>query len=216
MCSSYYRAHFGADRLILVFAGDVDVAALKRAVTAAFGGWHRAASFARHRDGACARSAAAACCWWIRPSSAQTYFWIANVGVNKHYAQHAALDLVNTLYGGRFTSILNTELRIKSGLSYGARAGFTRSTAAGEFAIRSFTDTENTAKALESVYRDAHAPAAGWRHRRDARLRAAAMCSASIRSTSRRPATGRRRSWSWSSTGSARSTSTTTPRSCVR
>jgi predicted Zn-dependent peptidase len=56
---------------------------------------------------------------------------------------------VNTLYGGRFTSILNTELRIKSGLSYSARAGFTRSTAAGEFAIRSFTDTENTAKALE-------------------------------------------------------------------
>ncbi len=83
------------------------------------------------------------------PESAQTYFWLANVGVNKRYPQHAALDLVNTLYGGRFTSMLNTELRIKSGLSYSARAGFYRGTVAGEFAIRSFTDTANTRKALD-------------------------------------------------------------------
>ena len=48
------------------------------------------------------------------PESAQTYFWLANIGVNKRYTYHAALDLVNTLYGGRFTSILNTELRIKT------------------------------------------------------------------------------------------------------
>jgi predicted Zn-dependent peptidase len=45
--------------------------------------------------------------------------------------------------------MLNTELRIKSGLSYSARAGFFRGTVAGEFAIRSFTDTANTRKALD-------------------------------------------------------------------
>ena len=48
---------------------------------------------------------------------------------------------MNTLYGGRFTSIINTELRIKSGLSYGARSGFTRGTVPGEFAIHSFAET---------------------------------------------------------------------------
>jgi predicted Zn-dependent peptidase len=69
--------------------------------------------------------------------------------VNKRYRHHAALDLVNTLYGGRFTSMLNTELRIRSGLSYSARASFFRGTVAGEFAIRSFTDTVNTRKALD-------------------------------------------------------------------
>jgi predicted Zn-dependent peptidase len=79
----------------------------------------------------------------------QTHFWIGAVGVDRHYPHRAALDLVNTLYGGRFTSIVNTELRIKSGLSYGARSGFTRGTVAGEFAIHSFAETENTRKALE-------------------------------------------------------------------
>jgi predicted Zn-dependent peptidase len=144
----YHRAHFGADRLILVFAGDLDVAALKQAVSDAFGSWHRAATaLAMVTEPARVRGRRVLLV--DSPESSQTYFWIANVGVNKRYPEHAALDLVSTLYGGRFTSLLNTELRIKSGLSYGARATFTRSVAAGEFAIRSFTDTENTAKALE-------------------------------------------------------------------
>ena len=144
----YYRTHIGADRLILVFAGDVDVATLKRDVAAAFGGWRKAAARAMPVAEP-ARVHGRRVLLVDSPDSAQTYFWLANVGVNKQYSEHAALDLVSALYGGRFTSILNTELRIKSGLSYSARAGFTRTTAAGEFAIRSFTNTENTGKAID-------------------------------------------------------------------
>jgi zinc protease len=144
----YYERHFGADRLILVVAGDVDVPALKRDVVEAFGGWREAASKLVPPTEP-ARVKGRRVLLVDSPGSAQTYFWLANVGVNKRYPHHAALDLVNTLYGGRFTSILNTELRIKSGLSYSARAGFARGTVAGEFSIRSFTDSENTRKALD-------------------------------------------------------------------
>jgi len=145
---NYYRTQFGADRLILIFAGDVDAPALQAAVTKMFGGWHKATRSApavvapvrlRQRRVLLIDS----------PGSVQTYFWIGNVGVDRRYPARAALDLVNTLYGGRFTSILNTELRINSGLSYGARSGFTRGAVAGEFAIRSFTQTENTGKAID-------------------------------------------------------------------
>jgi predicted Zn-dependent peptidase len=38
---------------------------------------------------------------------------------------------------------------VKSGLSYGARSGFTRGSVAGEFAIRSFAQTQDTGKALD-------------------------------------------------------------------
>jgi predicted Zn-dependent peptidase len=144
----YYRAHIGADRLILVFAGDLDVGALKRDVTARLGDW-RKASVSAAPVAEPLRARGRRVLLVDSPDSAQTYFWIGNVGVNKRYPEHAALDLVSTLYGGRFTSMLNTELRIKSGLSYSARAGFARMTAAGEFAIRSFTDTENTGTALD-------------------------------------------------------------------
>lgn len=145
---AYYADHFGADRLILVVAGDLDVPALHRQVQEAFGNWRRAGT-PLLRPSEAPRSQGRRVLLVDSPESAQTYFWLANVGVNKRYRHHAALDLVNTLYGGRFTSMLNTELRIKSGLSYSARAGFFRGTAAGEFAIRSFTDTANTRKALD-------------------------------------------------------------------
>jgi predicted Zn-dependent peptidase len=148
----YYRGQFGADRLILVFAGDIDTELLKRSVTKMFGNWPRApqsaASLAQP-----VRTRQRRVLLIDSPGSVQTYFWIGNVGVDRRYAGRAALDLVNTLYGGRFTSILNTELRIKSGLSYGARSVFTRGTVAGEFAIRSFAQTENTGKAIDLALR---------------------------------------------------------------
>ena len=144
----YYRAQFGADRLTLVFAGDVDVDLLKRGVTKLFGSWSRAAQ-PTARLTAPVRAKRRRVLLIDSPGSVQTYFWIGNVGVDRRYEGRAALDLVNTLYGGRFTSILNTELRIKSGLSYGARSGFTRGTVAGEFAIRSFAQTENTGQAID-------------------------------------------------------------------
>jgi zinc protease len=144
----YYAAHFGADRLTLVFAGDVDSAWLRRMVARLFGGWRTAVARAP-RLAPTARLHGRRVLLIDSPGSVQTHFWIGNVGVDRRYPQRAALDLVNTLYGGRFTSIINTELRIKSGLSYGARSGFTRGTVAGEFAIHSFAETDNTVKALE-------------------------------------------------------------------
>jgi zinc protease len=143
----YYRAHVGADRLTLVFAGDVDARALERAVRRAFGEAPPAGA-SLPQPPAAARLRGRRVFLIDSPDSEQAHFWIGNVGVSRHFAPRAALDLVNTLYGGRFTSMLNTELRIRTGLSYGARSTFTRSATPGEFAIRSFTQTESTALAL--------------------------------------------------------------------
>jgi zinc protease len=144
----YYSAHFGADRLTLVFSGDVDSAWLRRMVAKLFGRW-RAASAPAPRLNPAAPLRGRQVLLIDSPGSVQTYFWVANVGVDRHYRHRAALDLVNTLYGGRFTSIINTELRINSGLSYGARSGFTRGTVPGEFAIQSYAEAINTDKALD-------------------------------------------------------------------
>lgn len=145
---SYWRDHFGADRTTLIFSGDIDSIWLREAVTRIFGSWPKARAPvpalpvplpAKGRRVLLVDS----------PGSTQTYFWIGNLGVARRYPARAALDVVNTLYGGRFTSILNTKLRIESGLSYGASASFNRGSVPGEFSIRSFTQTENTTKALD-------------------------------------------------------------------
>jgi len=145
---TYHSLDFSPERATLVFAGDLDPKWMKQALTAAFGGWARSKPEITELKPA-PRVTGRRVLLVDSPGAVQTYFWLGNVGVEKRYSGRPALDLVNTLYGGRFTSILNTELRIKSGLSYGASSSFTRGSVPGEFAIRSFTQTENTGKALD-------------------------------------------------------------------
>jgi zinc protease len=145
---SYHAQNFSPERVTLVFAGDLDPKWMKQTLTTAFGGWAKSRPAVVELKPA-PRVTGRRVLLVDSPGAVQTYFWLANVGVDKRYSGRPALDLVNTLYGGRFTSILNTELRIKSGLSYGASSSFTRGSVPGEFAIRSFTQTENTGKALD-------------------------------------------------------------------
>ncbi|HZO23995.1 MAG TPA: pitrilysin family protein [Steroidobacteraceae bacterium] len=143
---------FGADRLTLVFAGDIDSEWLTRAVEQTFADWPRAQRTVS-KLAQPARLGKRRVLLVDSPGSTQSYFWIGDVGVDRHYRERPALDLVNTLFGGRFTSMLNTELRVKSGLSYGARSGFARGSVAGEFAIRSFVQTPDTSSALNLALR---------------------------------------------------------------
>jgi predicted Zn-dependent peptidase len=144
----FYRAHFGADRTTLVVTGDVDARALRAAVERAFSGWARAAGAAPQVRPAPATTGRRVLLV-DQPGSSQTYFWLANVGVARSFPDRAPLDVVNTLYGGRFTSVLNTELRVRTGLTYGASSSFTRGSVPGEFAIVSFTQTASTERALD-------------------------------------------------------------------
>jgi predicted Zn-dependent peptidase len=145
---AHYAAQYGADRLTLIFVGDLDVASMTAAVQKAFGGWRRAGAPLAALTPT-ARVSGRRVLLVDQPDAAQTHFWLANVGVARTFPDRAPLDVVNTLFGGRFTSILNTELRIKSGLSYGAASGFSRGSVPGEFAIRSFTQTSTTREAID-------------------------------------------------------------------
>jgi zinc protease len=147
----YHAANFAADRTTLVFAGDLDPKWMRQALTTAFSSWAKSTSSLAKLTPA-PRVTGRRVLLVDSPGAVQTYFWMGNVGVDRQYSGRAALDLVNTLYGGRFTSILNTELRVKSGLSYSASSGFTRGSVPGEFAIHSFTQTANTAKAIDLTF----------------------------------------------------------------
>src|SRR5260221_98959 len=146
--SAYYAAQAGADRATLVIGGDFDPARISKEGTAVFGAWPRAASMLAPLPGP-ARVHGRRVLLVDAPGSAQTYLWLGNVGVPRRYPQRAALNISSTAFGGSFGSMLNQELRVKAGLSYDASASFNRGTVAGEFAISSFTQTENTARALE-------------------------------------------------------------------
>jgi zinc protease len=84
-----------------------------------------------------------------KPDATQTFFRIGNVGVARSNPDRVWVNVVNTVFGGRFTSWLSTELRIKSGLTYGASSGFDERLKSGPFSINSFTPNATTAQAID-------------------------------------------------------------------
>jgi predicted Zn-dependent peptidase len=79
----------------------------------------------------------------------ETTFMIGSEGVAWNNPDLTQIDVINTILGGRFTSWLNTELRINSGLTYGARSGFRHYKYGGTFYAYSFTAKENTVEAID-------------------------------------------------------------------
>jgi zinc protease len=84
-----------------------------------------------------------------KDDSRETTFMIGGKGVAWNNPDILQIDIVNTILGGRFTSWLNTALRINSGLTYGARSGFTHYKYNGTFFAYSFTATKNTVEAID-------------------------------------------------------------------
>ncbi len=77
------------------------------------------------------------------PSSLQTYFRAGGPGIERTDPDYPARYLANTILGGRFTSRLNTALRIESGLTYGANSWFDDERG-GAFTIDTYTETAKT------------------------------------------------------------------------
>ena len=84
-----------------------------------------------------------------KPDATQTYFAFGNIGTTVNDPDRVAIRVVNTVFGGRFTSLLNEALRVESGLTYGAQSSFDLRKAPGTFGIYSFTRNETTVQAID-------------------------------------------------------------------
>ena len=129
-------------------SGDFDLAEMRGLLTDAFGEWRAAGEPLPELD-APEYEAGRRVLLIDKPGATQTYFWIGNVGVARSYSRRADLDLANTLFGGRFTSMLNTALRVESGLTYGARSRLSQPTLPGSVGISSYTETSTSFEAID-------------------------------------------------------------------
>jgi zinc protease len=143
-----YRANFGGDRLILSVVGDFDSKRMEAALRSAVGGWARA-------PGALAgvpeprRLEGRRVLLLDKPDATQTYFWIGNLGISRTDPDRNAVDAANTYFGGRFTSMLSTALRIRSGLTYHIGCNVIRYARPGPIEIPAYTKTESTQRAID-------------------------------------------------------------------
>ena len=135
--------------LILTVAGDFDPQQTLEAVKKAFGNAPAGTAYTPVKD---AKPEAGARLLLVdKPDATQTYFIIGMPGVPRNNPDRFKLQVLNTLFGGRFTSILNDELRVNTGLTYGANSAVERQRLPGAIYISTFTKTDSTEKAMDTA-----------------------------------------------------------------
>lgn len=83
-----------------------------------------------------------------KPERTQTQILVGRLGTHPHDADHVALSLANTAFGGTFTARLMQEIRAKRGWSYGASARLSIDQRRHAFSIWTFPAAEQAADCL--------------------------------------------------------------------
>ncbi|MGH9729516.1 MAG: insulinase family protein [Candidatus Acidiferrales bacterium] len=86
-----------------------------------------------------------------KPDAVQTQIRVGKLGIRRNNPDYIPLLVANRIFGGGYNSRLNTEVRIKKGLTYGANSSFDANRFAGDFVADTFTRTEATAEATKLV-----------------------------------------------------------------
>ena len=144
----YHKRMYAGRNMIVVVAGDIDAAAATKKIVATFGtiAAGKDYSWVKHEKPG---TSSARVVIIDKPDSTETRFRIGQPGVERTHPDRITLWIVNTLFGGRFTSILNDELRVNTGLTYGASSRVEQAHLPGSIYISTFTKTETTARTID-------------------------------------------------------------------
>jgi zinc protease len=146
--TKFYETNYAPGNTILAIAGEFNSAQMRAKIEQALGGW-TAKPAALPAVPAPLPVKGKKLLLVDKPDSTQTFFVFGNVGTAENDPDRVAIRVVNTIFGGRFTSELNEALRVESGLTYGAAAFFDSRKEPGAFAIYSYTKNESTVQAID-------------------------------------------------------------------
>jgi predicted Zn-dependent peptidase len=144
----FYEANYAPSNTIIAIAGEFDAADMKSKLEQTFGAWP-ARAVKSEAIPPVTPAKGKRLLLIDKPDASQVYFAIGNTGVSATDPDRTAIRVVNTIFGGRFTSELNEALRVESGYTYGAESFFDDRKVAGPFAIFSFTKNETTTPAID-------------------------------------------------------------------
>jgi len=127
--ATYYRP----DNAVLVFAGDIDLDRAVQAATRAFGDWKAPATPLPKPPAGVGKSRLASAVAVDVPGSGQAAVTAVHAGIARNASDFYAGLVTNAVLGGSYSARLNQEIRIKRGLSYGARSSLDARRQGGSF-----------------------------------------------------------------------------------
>jgi len=146
----FYAKRLRPDRAIAAVVGDIDKAKLVALLESTVGHWPNPAGAApADVVPALPKPKGRTLLLIDKPDANQAYFMLGAPGYAMGDKITAPASVMNTLFGGRFTSWLNTELRIKRGLTYGANSGARSWAVGGVFTVSSYTKNDKIGEMLD-------------------------------------------------------------------
>ncbi len=148
---AYYNKYYGPKGAIGALVGNIEKAEALRLLNAAFGGWKGASPPAAAMP-PLPEPKGMKLLLIDKPDATQAYWILGAPGFSLNDKVNPTASVMNTLFGGRFTSWLGTEMRIKRGLTYGASSSFQTFRNGGLFHASSYTRNEKIGEMLDILF----------------------------------------------------------------
>jgi zinc protease len=143
--NAFYKANYIPNGSSIAIVGDFSAKEMKIRLNKLFAEWKKSSLPQQNlASKAIAYPASARVLLVNKDDARETTFLIGGKGVNRNNPDYVAIEVINTVFGGRFTSWLNDKLRVNSGLTYGAGSRFSSLKNAGTFFVSTFTATKTT------------------------------------------------------------------------
>ncbi|MEP6618102.1 MAG: pitrilysin family protein [bacterium] len=143
----FYTTFYRPNNATLLVVGDVQPDDIERRVNVLFGAWTRGEIPAVATTVVNAPKGTTVILV-DKPGAAQSSFRLGGIGAARNTADYYALQVLNTLLGGSFSSRLNQNLREVHGYTYGANSSFSYRRSAGPFIASAEVVSAKTDSAL--------------------------------------------------------------------
>ena len=145
--AGFYRAYYRPNDARILMVGDITLAQARGLVAARFGAWPQG-DVPGLAGGTAPATATRAVYLIDKPGAAQSVIRIGHIGPARSTPDWYALEVLNTILGGAFTSRLNQNLRETHGYTYGAFSQFAARRLAGAFVALASVVTAKTDSSL--------------------------------------------------------------------
>lgn len=153
----YWNRAADPRRATLIVTGDVTPAEARQWAQRHFGEWEAPTQILgkpRASDVALPSAGSTRVILVDKPNAPQSVVTIGGPGVDRDNPDYPAIQLLNTVLGGSFSSRLNDILREQKGYSYGAGSGWSFSPVAGPFTASAAVRTDVTDSSVAIFFRE--------------------------------------------------------------
>ncbi|HEV7700455.1 MAG TPA: pitrilysin family protein, partial [Pyrinomonadaceae bacterium] len=151
---NFHRGNFAPENAVLIFTGNITLAAAASLAAATFGKWRRLQTWGDPHEYV-ARAARGGDQILVvdlpKSGQASVVYTKPLTSTGRQSAAFYPAVVLNSVLGGGYSSRLNLEIRIKRGLSYGAGSSFVWRTPRSNFATRTQTKNQSAAEVADLI-----------------------------------------------------------------